>query len=165
MNHLKWKYTYNQISEQNVITIVSRVNFKVPESYIKCAAQNNGGHVEPKLFRVDGKDKVFGSLLSYDESDMEYILKVYEDYKDTLPKKILPFAFDPTGNLICFDYKNLDTDPIVVFWEHEGAAEKSVLINNGGMTEEAAERKARENIYYVADSFTDFLNQLYDSEE
>src|SRR5699024_707033 len=122
MNHLKWKYTYNQISEQNVITIVSRVNFKVPESYMKCAAQNNGGHVEPKLFIVDGKEKVIGSLLSYDESDMEYILKIYEDNIDVLPKKIFLFSFDAAGSLICFDYKGTDDTALVVFWESEGAA-------------------------------------------
>ncbi len=36
-------------------------------------------------------------------------------------KKLISFGFAPSGNLICFDYKNHEEDPIVVFWEHEDA--------------------------------------------
>lgn len=82
--------------------------------------------------------------------------------KDTLPTKIIPFAFDPAGNLICFDYKDHEEDPIVVFWEHENAAEKEMLIREEGLTEEQAEERARENVFYVAGSFTEFLNKLHD---
>jgi|SRR5690625_15172 len=165
MSKLKWEFADDKVSEKYVSEIGFQFGVNFPFDYIKCASINNGANVEPDLFNVEGKDRVFGTLLSYDKESVENIVDTYIDYKDSLPEKIIPFAFDPAGNLICFDYKNSDTDPIVVFWEHEGAAEKSVLINNEGMTEEAAERKARENIYYVADSFTDFLNQLYDSEE
>lgn len=31
-----------------------------------------------------------------------------------------------------------------------------------GLTEKQAEERARENIFYVAESFTDFLNKLHD---
>ena len=37
--------------------------------------------------------------------DDENIIEVFDDYKDTLPAELVPFAFDPAGNLICFDYK------------------------------------------------------------
>lgn len=33
------------------------------------------------------------------------------------------------------------------------------------MTEEEAEQTARENVFYVVDSFTEFLDKLYDSED
>ena len=32
-----------------------------------------------------------------------------------------------------------------------------------GLTEEQAEERARENVFYVADTFTDFQDKLYDS--
>ncbi len=31
-----------------------------------------------------------------------------------------------------------------------------------GLTEEQAEERARENVFYVANTFTDFLDKLYD---
>ncbi len=122
----------------------------------------NGAHVSPELFQVEGKEKVFGTLLTYDSEDDEHILEVFNDYKDTLPKKIIPFAFDPSGNLICFDYTDHEDNPIVVFWEHENAAEKEMLMEEEGLTEEQAEERARENVFYVAATFTEFLNKLHD---
>ncbi|MBU5465784.1 SMI1/KNR4 family protein [Virgibacillus sp. MSJ-26] len=164
-NQLSWPTADEPVSEEYIDKIGSRLNVHFTKDYKTCAAKNNGSAVIPYEFDVGQVTRTFGTLLSYDKSSNEFILRVYNNYKNTLPKDVIPFAYDPAGNLICFDYKGSDTDPIVVFWEHEGAAEKSMLINNEGMTEEEAERTARENIYYVADSFTDFLNQLYDSEE
>lgn len=125
----------------------------------------NGAHVSPELFQVEGKEKVFGTLLTYDVEDEEYILEIFNDYQDTLPKKLIPFAFDPSGNLICFDYKDYkdyEDDPIVVFWEHENALEKEMLIQEEGLTEEQAEERERENVFYVAPTFTEFLDKLHD---
>lgn len=82
--------------------------------------------------------------------------------KDTLPAELVPFAFDPAGNLICFDYKNDKNNPVVVFWEHENAGEKEMLLREEGLTEEQVEERARENVFYIADTFTDFLNKLHD---
>lgn len=53
----------------------------------------------------------------------------------TPPKKLVPFAFDPAGNLICFDYKNDKNNPVVVFWEHENAGEKEMLMRQESLTE------------------------------
>jgi len=49
--------------------------------------------------------------------------------------------------------------------EHEGAWEKEELTESEGMTAEEAEEVARENVFYVAQSFTEFLNKLYADED
>ncbi|EEL55266.1 SMI1 / KNR4 [Bacillus cereus Rock4-2] len=123
---------------------------------------NNGANVEPEIFNVNNHERVFGTLLSFDENSDEYIVEVYNDFSDTLPKELIPFAFDPAGNLICFDYKNHEENPIVVFWEHEDAWEKEALMESEGITAEEAEKIARENVFYIADTFTDFLSKLHD---
>ena len=51
------------------------------------------------------EEKSFGTLLTYDMDNDENIIEVFYDYNDTLPSELVPFAFDPAGNLICFDYK------------------------------------------------------------
>jgi len=93
---------------------------------------------------------------------LSLFLKVIS-YKKSLPKELIPFDFDPAGDLICFDYKDNENNPIVVFWEHENAGEKEILMREEALTEEQAEERARENVFYVEDTFTDFLDKLYDS--
>ncbi len=51
---------------------------------------------------------------------------------------------------------------MVVFWERENAGEKEMLMREEGLTKEQAETRARENVFYVAETFTDFLYKLYD---
>jgi len=74
---------------------------------------------------------------------------------------MFPITIDPAGNLICFDYKDHEDLPAVVFWEHENAEEKEMYLREEGLTEQQAEERARENIYYVAETFTEFLNKLH----
>lgn len=162
MNRIEWKYTDNDITIEEVLSVIKEINYEIPNDYAVCASKNNGGVAKPSLFEVGGIERVFGSLLSYDKSDMEFILKVYNNYKDSLPKELLPIGFDPAGNLICFDYKNHEENPIVVFWEHEDAWEKEELMKSEGITTEQAEEVARENVFYIADTFTEFLDKLHD---
>ncbi|MBP1905449.1 hypothetical protein J2Z32_002079 [Paenibacillus turicensis] len=79
-----------------------------------------------------------------------------------MPTGVIPFAFDPAGNLICFDYKNNEGSPVVVFWEHEGAWEKFMLMQEEGLSKEQVENRARDNVFFVANSFTECLEKLHD---
>ncbi|NPC92046.1 SMI1/KNR4 family protein [Bacillus sp. WMMC1349] len=158
---IKWRTWDEPVTKEEVENVGEKLGVKFPLDYIEVAMNYNGGHVSHKLFQVEGKEKVFGTLLTYDNEGDEYILDIFNDYKDTLPKKIVPFAFDPSGNLICFDYKDHEDQPIIVFWEHENAWEKEVLIREEGLTEEQAEDRARENICSVAATFTEFLALLH----
>lgn len=162
MSKINWRSWDEPVTKKEVENVEGKLGVKFPSDYIEVAMNYNGAHVSPELFQVEGKEKVFGTLLTYDSEDDEYILEVFNDYKDTLPKRIIPFAFDPSGNLICFDYKNHGDNPIVVFWEHENASEKEMLMEEEGLTEEQAEERARENVFYVAATFTEFLDKLYD---
>lgn len=159
---IEWQFADEAVSEEFVKNVVKQLGFSFPEDYIKCSAKNHGANVEPYLFKVNNKEKVFGTLLSFEEGNDEFIINVYNDYKDTLPNELRPIAFDPAGNLICFDFKNRENNPIVVFWEHENAGEKEMLMRQEGLTEEQVEELARENVFYIADTFTDFLEVLHD---
>ncbi|OAB45510.1 SMI1/KNR4 family protein [Paenibacillus glacialis] len=162
MSKIVWQFADEPVSEDFVNKIGDELGFNFPSDYIKCVALNNGANVEPELFNVENREKVFGTLLSFDGSNDEYIIFVYNEYKGTLPKELIPIAFDPAGNLICFDYKNHKDEPIVVFWEHENAGEKEMLMRDEGITAEEAEEKARENVFYIADNFSEFLDKLHD---
>lgn len=162
MKKLEWKYADNPVTEEIVKKIGQSMGIKFPKDYIDCVKVNHGANVIPYCFDVEGIERVFGSLLSFDEESSDYIVKDYNNYRATLPNGVVPFGIDPAGNLICFDYKNHEEDPIVVFWEHEDAWEKEALMESEGITAEEAEEVARENVFYVASNFTEFLNKLHD---
>ncbi|HDR7659155.1 1,3-beta-glucan synthase regulator [Bacillus wiedmannii] len=159
---LEWEYADAEVSETKIKEIGLQLGFQLPQDYIDCVKINGGASVLPEEFNVGNVERCFGSLFSFDEESSEYIVKKYEIYKLMLPQNVFPIAIDPAGNLICLDYKNNIENPIVVFWEHENAGEKEMLMHQEGLTEAQVEELARENIFYIADTFTDFLSELHD---
>lgn len=159
---LIWPVPDGIVSSEYIIEIGKQMGYLFPNDYVECATHNNGSAVLPYNFEVDGLHRVFGTLLSYEKESSENIYKVYRNYASSLPKGLIPFAFDPAGNLLCFDFKNNEDNPIVVFWEHDNAAEKEMLMQEENLTEAQAEEWARENVFYVAATFTEFLDMLHD---
>ncbi|QYK68732.1 SMI1-KNR4 cell-wall [Paenibacillus sp. S02] len=101
MSNVKRRSPDELVTREEVEQVETDLGVKFPLDYIECVLENNGAHVNPELFDVEGKEKVFGTLITYDKDDDEFILNVFNDYNDTLPEKVIPFAFDPAGNLIC----------------------------------------------------------------
>ncbi|MGG4466560.1 SMI1/KNR4 family protein [Paenibacillus alvei] len=159
---LEWEYADSEVTENKVKSIGLDLGFQLPQDYIDCVKINGGASVFPEEFNVGQLERCFGSLFSFDENSSEYIVKKYEIYKSFLPQGVFAIANDPAGNLVCLDYKDNIENPIVVFWEHENAWEIEVLIKEEGLTIVQAEERARENIFYVAGTFTDFLDKLHD---
>ncbi|MGG0458367.1 SMI1/KNR4 family protein [Bacillus mycoides] len=159
---LEWEYADAEVSETKIKEIGLQLGFQLPQDYIDCVKINGGASVLPEEFNVGNVERCFGSLFSFDEESSEYIVKKYEIYKPTLPQNVFPIANDPAGNLICLDCKNNTENLIVVFWEHENAGEKEMLMRQEGLTEAQVEELARENVFYIADTFTDFLSELHD---
>ena len=163
MNNINWKYQDGEVDSFFINNVEKTIGLEFPSDYKECVKINQGGSPTLYLFEVNGVERVFGSLLKINNPNSSTdILNVYESYKDTLPKGVVPFGNDPAGNFICFDYKNNALQPIVVFWDHENAAEKEMLMEKEGLTEEQAEERARENVFYVAATFTEFLDKLHD---
>jgi cell wall assembly regulator SMI1 len=166
MNEVKWKYLERPVSEQEIRKVEEELNVTFPADYKQCVQVNHGASPEQFVLDVEGIERAFGSLLMVNTPESASdIVRTYESYKDTLPKDIIPFADDPGGNLVCFDYKDHKGNPIIVFWEHEEACEKEILMEEENLTEEEAEQVARENIFYVADTFTELLQKLRKYEE
>ncbi|WHX50171.1 SMI1/KNR4 family protein [Paenibacillus woosongensis] len=79
---------------------------------------------------------IFESLLSF-TSEYSNIEVVHE--LTSLPENIIPFARDPFGGLICFDYRPSNDVPVIVFFDEE-------LENN--------------NITFICESFSELINRL-----
>ncbi|WP_242477524.1 SMI1/KNR4 family protein [Bacillus cereus] len=89
MSHIEWDNPDKLVSRDYVLEVAQKVSVHFPQDYIECVLENNGASVEPEAFDVKGIERVFGSLLSYDENRIENILKVYENYKGMIPSSVL----------------------------------------------------------------------------
>lgn len=92
---------------------------------------------------------VFSHLLDYCHVQAEdknpSILQVFESIRQRLPERVFPFAADPFGNFLCFDYRTKDT-PVVVFWDHETAFQSP-----------------NDALEFVCNGFSDLMNLLYET--
>lgn len=147
INNIRWICENDNIDMETILNAENIFGVKFPQDYIEIIMKNDGGYPKPNRFDLNGNEEVFNNLLSFDEEDCSNMVDTYNDVKDRLVEKVIPFAEDPFGNLICFDYRNND-QPTVVFWEHE----KAFNDKESAMT-------------YLCDSFTELLLMLHDSKE
>jgi len=134
MAKLKWSYV-KPLKEQDLISNFEKAhNLKIPKDLKQCIFINNGGRPNLNVFdTAKTGERVFKTLLSFNEDDTENIYKIFPIFGNNT--QLLPFASDPSGNFICV---NLQTNNIVL-WLHE-TNEKEL----------------------IASSFEEFLDKLYD---
>ncbi|PEZ09203.1 1,3-beta-glucan synthase regulator [Bacillus sp. AFS018417] len=147
MNNVTWIGTSKKtITDEHIQQVEQYFGVKLPHDFIECVKQNDGGHPQPNTFDIEGQDDdVINNLLTFDLESEYYILQRYENIKDRLVDKVYPFARDPFGNFLCFDYRNNPQSPTVIFWDHEEEMEEA--------------------IYPVCSSFTELLDSLYEFED
>ncbi len=148
MNHgIQWLLPHKPVSEAEINQLGRAMGIAFPADYMECARLNHGGHPKPGLFDFEGHpEAVFDKLLSYDPSSKGYILAVYRFTRERLSGNIIPFANDPFGNLICFEFDDNHANlRSVVFYDHE-------TLN--------ADRKA--GISRICGSFSELLSMLRD---
>ncbi|MBO1580102.1 SMI1/KNR4 family protein [Bacillus sp. XF8] len=76
------------------------------------------------------KQKEFKYIRSYEKSASGVYPLAVSFYNPIQPEieGIIPFARDPFGNLICFDYLADKLSPTIVFWDHEEQGEAAIEI-------------------------------------
>jgi len=145
MGEITWLFTEEPINDEIVSKVERSLNVKFPEDYKECVLEYNGGYPKPNVFKFENSEgeAVFNDLLSFTG---DYSLEaVYESSKSYLPADIIPFARDPFGNLICFDYRKEDNQPTLVFVDHEVQGEDPT--------------------YPICNTFTELLDKLFSLEE
>jgi hypothetical protein len=143
-----WK-SGKQIDEKNISTIEFKWKIKFPLKFRDLILNHNQAYPENNAFKTNaGRERLVGELLNFDLQGKFNVLTRYESVSDILPGNCFPFAVDPGGNLICFDYSR-NLVPEIIFWNHEGT------VVNG---------REVYDVEYVADSFDKFLAILYKPE-
>lgn len=134
-------------SSKDIKKIERYFGVELPTDYAECAVANNGGRPwEDKFETSKGTTEQFNLLFDLrDNSQVWNPIEVYEDIRDRLEGKIIPFADDPGGNMLCFDYRKTKSNPKIVFWDHE-----------------IANTNPKKALTPACDTFTDLLNMLHE---
>lgn len=113
---INWLGARGRFSLNDLHTMEIEKDIKFPQGYVDLVSSENGASPDKKIFDCAARnDCVFDSLINWDKSrkaNMFFWAEVIN------LSKIVPFAQDPFGNLICFDY-SYGPRPKIVFWEHE----------------------------------------------
>lgn len=133
----KWLFT-EPLLEEEITEIEKIYGVMLPSDYKQCIKENNGGFPEPNIFDCDdgSTEMVFNNLISFTDENVN--IRMFHEFTS---QSLFPFAQDPFGNLICFDYKESNKSPKVVYLNFEENKEFTITS--------------------VCDSFTVLLDRLY----
>jgi hypothetical protein len=116
-----------------------------PDDFKACVLEHNGSRPRPNIFDVSSrKELVAKSLLSFNKNDSDNIWETNDQLNVKLSNLVIAIMSDQFGNYICLDYRNRKV-PSIIFWDHE-----------------LSYTNPNDCLKYVADTFGDFINGMYD---
>ena len=99
---LEWK-SYHTVTDDSVIRAVEqRIGRRLPPEYVDVAMQYSGGAPMPRVFTVCEQEMVFNRLISVAPDRHPNLLDALAWAEDAAGPRLVPFATDVFGNLICF---------------------------------------------------------------
>ncbi|WP_353613689.1 SMI1/KNR4 family protein [Mangrovibacter phragmitis] len=110
----------------------------------------NGGQPQPNSFRFFSDRNDASSVdrfLSLGKEKNSNLLRYYNNYQDRIPLGFIPIAHDAGGNLVIMGLKTDNNK--VYFWDHEFEVDEG-------------EQPNMDNVHLISQSFSIFLNDLYE---
>ena len=144
--------TGKKITDKEIVEIEKKVGYSFPDEYREFLLKHNGGKCSPCGFvfmensqQSDDEVRSFYAVGGIDGYyDLEEKMDIYIFDVKRLPDFYIPIAEDDFGNLICISSDKSDYG-CIYFWNHEN---------------ESDEENYKENMYFVAKSFNEFINNL-----
>ena len=137
------------LKEHDITEVEHEFGVFLPKQYKQLIHIRNGGSVVRRCFKYFDYYKNELMIGSVDTlpliDDEDSVVKTLMYLPEFFPKGLVPFADDGGGDLTCFDYRKCKENPPIVFWvcgDPEG-----------------------EDVHFVASSFEEFLNMLYEPED
>lgn len=139
------------ITEAELKQFEDNLKARLPEDYRNFLLMHNGGKPTPDIFDVDldgfQNTSSVQHLLSLANNDYYSFGKYLEVYKGRIPINLLPIAKELSVDLICLSVSGEDYG-CVYYWDHNWEQEPPDYTN----------------VHFLANSFSDFLQMLYDDE-
>ena len=114
-----WKYVKPLDDISLIRKLENKMERTLPNDYVEFVIKHHAGRPSANLFKtLNGDERVFLRLISFDESQYVNMFTTFESFSSYVDAThLLPFANDPFGNYICFDFSENPAE--VVFWDHE----------------------------------------------
>jgi hypothetical protein len=146
-----------KLSEAELVKFEEQIGFTLPESYRNFLLVYNGGEPSPYFHKVPKWHFQQSLVVEFKGIDpcSEYVDlgEAIELLQDRLPKGFIPIGGDPGGNYVLISLDG-STRGKIYFWDHEDEPEDC--------TENLSDYP---NIYWLADDFKNFLNNLKEEDE
>lgn len=128
----------SEITDEEIRNVELKLKFEFPEDFKEFIKINNGGYPEKDIFKLNGLNESINHFLTFKENVRGNIINsnVLEDLEG-IRDTFVAIATDSFGNDIVFNRE----DKKIMFYEHEEEAK-----------------------YYLADTFTEFLELLFSKE-
>jgi len=144
--------SHEPLDEKQIADLERKIGYGLPEEYRAFLKKHNGGYAEGEnAFRYKHERG------PYTDSRINHLFPVTNEFgslaeqylrfsrEGRIPKKLLPFANDAFGNLICISLAGKDRGA-VYFWDHENEPDEG--------------EKEFHNIHLIADTFAEFVSGL-----
>ncbi|MGR5976266.1 SMI1/KNR4 family protein [Bacillus paranthracis] len=136
-----------KVTDYEIEQVEKCLNIKLPNDFIECVKEYDGGYPRPKIFDIPGQDEnVFNDLMTFHIEDEYSIVKNYEDVKEELLDNVYPFANDPFG---------ISYALTIVTIPHHQQSYFGIM----------KKRDMEKAIHPVCSTFTELLDSLRDFEE
>ena len=144
----RFKHSGKVLNNNDFIQIESKYNFKFPKEVKELYMEFNGGEPEKYIYiDEDGDDYVVQKILSikYSEKFTNTLEGYIESFRrdNIIPNWLIPFGYDPGGNIYCFSLQN-DEFGTIYFWDHEYDENEDI----------------DDHLIYLCDSILEFVNSL-----
>lgn len=144
-------------SREEIARFEARRKVRLPVEYKEFLLKSNGGMPTPDIFDIPGFHGQGSDVLAFygihDGPEHRRFERALEVYDERIPADLIPIAIDSFGNQICIGWKGKRRGKIY-FWDHEDE-----LDENGLFVQDYR------NVYLVANSLQEFLDNLMTHEE
>lgn len=148
--------TEDHLEASQIKDVENYAKLTFPEEYKNHLLKYNGGRCLPNIFsfhqngkRTNSSVDWFLAIYNGEYDNLKNYIDIFKIEEKRLPYHILPIAHDPGGNLICISCEGEDFGYIYI-WDHEEEIDYSTSTYNSNYL----------NLYFVANSITEFLNEL-----
>jgi hypothetical protein len=147
MRQLTWFEKGNPVGTEVLNALEKIIGYRLPADVADFAKQNSGATnpEECEFVALDsaGREYIsnFGGLLAFEGEGQESILGILRELRvdDQLPPSVIPIINTGFGDYVCLDYRS-GSEPQIVYFAHE--------------------RSGEDSLFFIAQTFTQFLEIL-----
>lgn len=161
---MKWSSVEKLKNENDILVVEEKFGVKFPIEFINLVEKFNHGSAFPDTFDTYSlKGKAFGRLLNFNLDSKYNILYEYNLIRDNLPPLTMPFSGDAGGNYLCYDYKENENNPSIVFWDHEQISQ--ITDDDELIIPDHEYKSDYYHLYHVANNLEELFQKLYGERE